>query len=412
MTAVPAPSLAAPPRTATHSRRVRLPRDLHPGAWWIWALGMATAASRTTNPLVLGIIVAVVALVVSARRTDAPWATGFSAYLVFGLVIIAIRVGFRMLLDGQYGAHVLFTLPEIPLPDAAAGIRLGGPVSLEGILAALYDGLRLATMVICLGAANVLANPKRLLKSVPSALYEVGSAITVALTVAPQLVESARRVTRARRLRGEVGRRTRWFRQVIVPIMTDALDRSLLLAATMDSRGYGRTAGASHGARRLTGALVVGGMLGVCVGTYGLLDGTTPRALGLPMLVVGLAVATTGFVVSGSRIRRTRYRPDPWRAAEWGVALTGVAVAAALFVTSSVDPDALNPSLQPLQWPQLPLVPTIAVLLGTLPSVIAPPPVRVGDARDWIDLRATTAAVDTAATGAERARDLRGTVAR
>ena len=31
----------------------RLPRDLHPVAWWVWALGLATAASFTTNPLVL-----------------------------------------------------------------------------------------------------------------------------------------------------------------------------------------------------------------------------------------------------------------------------------------------------------------------------------------------------------------------
>ena len=29
------------------------PRWLHPGAWWLWALGLATAASRTTNPLLL-----------------------------------------------------------------------------------------------------------------------------------------------------------------------------------------------------------------------------------------------------------------------------------------------------------------------------------------------------------------------
>ena len=39
----------------------RLPRELHPVAWWIWALGLATAASRTTNPLLLGSILAVVA---------------------------------------------------------------------------------------------------------------------------------------------------------------------------------------------------------------------------------------------------------------------------------------------------------------------------------------------------------------
>ena len=31
----------------------RLPRDLHPVAWWLWALGLAAGASLTTNPLTL-----------------------------------------------------------------------------------------------------------------------------------------------------------------------------------------------------------------------------------------------------------------------------------------------------------------------------------------------------------------------
>ena len=118
----------------------RLERDLHPGAWWIWSLGMATAASRTTNPLLLAVIVAVVAVVVSVRRGDAPWSKGFTAYLVLGLIIIGLRIVFRMLLDGEGGQHVLFRLPELPLPEVARGIRIGGAVSLEGILAALYDG--------------------------------------------------------------------------------------------------------------------------------------------------------------------------------------------------------------------------------------------------------------------------------
>ena len=150
----------------------RLPRELHPVAWWIWALGMATAATRTTNPLLLGAIIAVVAFVVSARRGDAPWSSGFHGYVIAALVVIAVRVALRSVLDGQYGEHVLFHVPELPLPSSAEGIRIGGPVSLEGLLAAFYDGLRLATLILCIGAANVLANPKRLLKSTPSSLHE------------------------------------------------------------------------------------------------------------------------------------------------------------------------------------------------------------------------------------------------
>ena len=371
-------------QSATQSRRLhgrrlqarRLPRSLHPGAWWIWALGMATAASRTTNPLLLCLILAVVAFVVSARRTDAPWAKGFKAYLWFGIFIIGTRLAFRLLLDGQYGAHVLFRLPELTLPSVAAGVRIGGAVSLEGLLAALYDGLRLATLLICLGAANVLANPKRLLKSVPGALHEVGVALTVALTMAPQLVESAQRIRKARRLRGELGRRTHFFAEILVPVITDALDRSLLLAAGMDSRGYGRTAHVAVRTRRITGALVLTGLMGVCIGIYGLLDGSSPWTLGIPMLAVGLIAAGIGFVIGGQRVQRTRYRPDPWLLAEWGVACTGVVVATALFVSAIRNPSSLNPSLQPLSWPTLPLGATLAILIGVLPAWIAPPPVR------------------------------------
>ena len=58
---------------------------------------------------------------------------------------------------------MLFTLPSIQLPAVFAGVQLLGVVSAEALLAVFYDGLRLATMIICVGAANSLANPKRLL---------------------------------------------------------------------------------------------------------------------------------------------------------------------------------------------------------------------------------------------------------
>jgi energy-coupling factor transport system permease protein len=367
-------STTAPPEPpASTPERGRLARVLHPGAWWIWALGMATAASRTTNPLLLGLVIAVVAFVVSARRTDAPWARGFRYYLYLAVFVVVVRMLFRMLFDGQSGETILFTLPEVPLPEQAAGVRIGGPVSAEGMLSAFYDGLRLATLLVCVGAANALANPKRLLASLPGALYELGVTITVALTIAPQLVESAQRVHRARRLRGEVGRRTRLFREVAVPVMTDALDRSLLLAAAMDARGYGRHGAATVRERRRTGVLVLGGLVGVCIGVYGLLDATTPRALGLPMLAVGALVAATGFLLGGRRVQRSRYRPDPWVGPEWGVAACGVAVALVLVVVGQSDPVALDATIDPVSWPTLPIAAAVGVLLGLLPAWIAPP---------------------------------------
>ena len=204
----------------------------------------------------------------------------------------------------------------------------------------------------------------------------------MALTVAPQLVESARRVRRARALRGGgPASRGHVLRQVVVPVMTDALDRSILLAAAMDARGHGRTTETSATRRIMSGALVLLGLCGVCVGVYGLLDATTAAALGAPTLVLGAAAALGGLALAGRSAHTTRYRPDPWRTAEWVVAASGIAVAAGLFLAGHVDPDNLNPSLQPLQWPTLQALPLMAILMGALPAWIAPPP-RLASHRD------------------------------
>ena len=334
---------------------------LHSGAWWLWALGLATAASRTTNPLVLGLILAVAGVVVVTCRANTPWAGTYGVFLKFGLLVIGLRVVLHVFLGGIAGPTVLFTLPQVPLPDWAQGIRLGGSVTAEGLVFALYQGLLLATILSCVGAANALANPKRLLRSLPAALYEVSVAVVVALTVAPQLVASARSVRRARQLRGDTARGVRAIRTMLVPVLEDALERSLVLAASMDSRGYGRTAGISRRDRALTGTLVLAGLFGFCIGTYGLL---ADAYAGWPLLVIGGLLAIAGLRVGARRVPRTRYRPDRWTPRAAGVALSGVA--AAVVLVFSGDP-ALSPPTVPLVAPELPVWPAVAVLVALAP---------------------------------------------
>ena len=356
-------------------------RHLHPGAWWLWALGLATAASRTTNPLLLLLITAVAGYVVAARRTDAPWAHSYSVFLKLGLLVLAIRMAFFTVLGSPIpGTHILFTLPQIPLPSWARGVQLGGPVSLEGLLFALYDALRLAVLLACVGAANALANPARLLRSLPGALYEAGVAVVVALTFAPNLVTDVRRLRAARRLRGRAERGTKALLTIGIPLLESALERSVSLAAAMDTRGFGRTADIPVAVRRTTAALTLSGLLGICVAAYGLLgaDGT---AWALPVLVLGALAAVTGLVLGGRRAVRTRYRPDPWAWREWLVSGSGIAVAALMVSLGPAYADALNPPAVPLAAPTLPLVPAAAVLLGLLPAFAAPVPPRVKGSR-------------------------------
>ncbi len=361
----------------------RLPRTLHPIAWWLWALGLATAVSRTTNPLLLALVLGVLAVVVANRRSEAPWARAFKYYLYLAMTVIVLRVAFRSVFGGDIDArtmHVLFRLPQVPLPSWAAGVQLGGPVTLEGTMAAIYDGLRLGTLLCCLGAANALANPKRALRVLPGALYELGVAVVVSLSVAPQLVESVQRVRRARKLRGGPTSGRHALRGIVIPVLEDAFERSLQLAAAMDSRGYGRTGGASHRARQATGALMMAGMLGLCTSAYGLLDGTAPGVLGLPAMAVGASLCCLGLALGSRRVRRTQYRPDPWRLPEWAVVACGM-VPAVVFLTSfGAGTSSLNPPTDPMSWPTLPVIPALAIVVAVLPAVVAPPRVRPGGA--------------------------------
>ncbi len=184
------------------------------------------------------LVLAVLGFVVANRRTEAPWARAFKYYLVLAVVVIGLRVVFRSVFGSGIAAgdHVMFRLPSIATPSWYSGVRLGGPVSLEATLAAAADGLRLGTLICCIGAANALANPKRALRVLPGALYELGVAVVVSISVAPQLVESVQRVARARRLRAGRSKGLRALRSIAIPVLEDALERSLMLAAAMDSR--------------------------------------------------------------------------------------------------------------------------------------------------------------------------------
>jgi energy-coupling factor transport system permease protein len=357
----------------------RVPRTLHPVAWWIWAIGLATAVSRTTNPLLLVLVLAVLGIVVANRRSEAPWARAFKYYLWLAFTVIAIRVVFRSIFGGDIDAatmHVLFTLPHVPLPSWMAGVQVGGPVTLEGTTSALYDGLRLGTLLCCLGAANVLANPKRALRVLPGALYELGVAVVVALSVAPQLIESVQRVRRARKLRGGATSRRHALRTIAIPVLEDALERSLRLAAAMDSRGYGRTGAATRRSRQLTGVFMLTGLGGLCAGAYGLLDASAPGVFGLPAFGVGAVLCGAGLALGSRRVRRSQYRPDPWHLPEWVVAASGVVPAVVFAVGAGFSAASLNPSTDPMAWPSLPLVPALAILAAGVAAVAAPPPLR------------------------------------
>lgn len=320
----------------------------HPWAWWLWGLAAAAVASLTAQWPVLLLTGAAVTVVVKMRRPRARF--GFHLGLAF--LVVATRLFFRILLGGPSSGTVLFVLPQLELPSWAAGIQLGGPVTVEELMASATDATRLGVIILAIGAASLLADPRAALRSVPAALHDLSTAIVITCTVLPQLVAAAGRVTRARRLRGHGGRGPRAALRVVVPVLEDAVEGSLTLAASMEARGYGRTRGSRPTGKGTTWALLVS-LLSLTLGVCALLGlppgnnrwfGLAPEHwLSVTLMVGGAAIGLLFLGRAGRQLAVTRYRPAGWGSSGW--VLTAVALGS---VIASVLPGELAPLICPI----------------------------------------------------------------
>ncbi len=348
--------------------------SIHPLAWWVWALGVAVATTRSPGIVSTAFLVLALVAVVAQCHEPSVFARAFPAYLALAGGVVVIRLLFYVLVGLKTGTDVVLALPRIPLPEWAAGIALLGPVTASGLLAAASAGLALAALLVCFGAAVALTNPQRTLRSLPASLNLLGTSAVVAMTVAPQLVESWQRVRRAQALRGRSLRGWRAVSATTMPVLQDALERSLALAASMDSRGYARVDRASS---RLVLGLMLGALLGAALGTYALLDGTAPQWLALPTFAVGTAAAMTGSVIASRRVATTRYRPDPWRWRETLVSACGIGIAA-LALASPLLANSGLANTSGAFGVSLPFA--VCSLLAILPALMAPSRMRMGSA--------------------------------
>ena len=114
------------------------------------------------------------------------------------------------------------------------------------------------------------------------------------------------------------------------------------------------------------------GLVGICVGTYALLDQTAPQWLVWPGLAGGVTLAALGFWSAGRRVQRSRYRPDHWHLAEVVVALSGIAVGVAFVGVLRDQIEVLHPPLDAV--PTVSAGCLVAVLLGAVAAVVSPPP--------------------------------------
>ncbi len=198
----------------------------------------------------------------------------------------------------------------------SATLNLFGPVSSFSLQAALTDGLRLATIVLSVGMANTLANPRRLLKSTPGVLYEIATAISISVNLAPQLITSISRVRKARSLRGQ-SKGVKAIPGIVIPVLEDTLDQSMALAASMSARGFGRKGRQTSLTLNLIRLAGLAAITFISLGIFLLLVTPETRLLDLSLIIAGLVGAFLYIKMSSLGSLKTRYRKEPFRSGDF-----------------------------------------------------------------------------------------------
>ncbi len=309
------------------------------GALGAWVLAAISVATADVDPLPRAVVLAGAWVLLARRRLPGRRLRP----LGIGLVVAALSAVPINGLLVHTGANVLVSMPAW-LPG------IGGPITLEAFADGGGVALGLAAAVSAAAALSLVVDPADLVDALPGPLARTGVVLGAALNLVPTVAASARTISEAQRTRGWRPRGARGLADLVVPVLLDTIERSVTLAESMQSRGFGagrRTSARAVVSRRAD--LLVGiGALGVIAGLVaGHLSGasgswdpypTLTVPSGSPALLVpAVALAVLGWWVT----------PAPAEASALGtpapVALGPGAAAVVALGPGAAAPEGLGP---------------------------------------------------------------------
>jgi len=341
----------------------------HTWSWVAWLIAAALPAFLLHNPLYLALVLGAAWIVYAALGRTSAVGSSWGSFVRIGLFLFLLAIPFNAL-SIHVGQIVLFRLPENwPI--------VGGPVTLETIIAGAASGLALFTILVVFAAFNAVVDHYQLLRSTPAFLYQAGVVISIAITFVPQMVLSAKEIRQAQRIRGHRFRGLRDLLPLVIPLLANGLERAIQLAETMEARGFGSVL------NPLSHRQAILSQVGTLLALVGLLAGLVMLAF-LPggttggWILAGSGIASLLAILwlQGRRVHRTRYRRPRWQTRDTTIVLASAVVIGVVMVARQIAPGTLYYS----PYPPNPLLPPFnpwvgaALLLLALPAVVAPRP--------------------------------------
>lgn len=351
-------------RFLVHTGYMNIGRNsLHPAVWSTWIICCAATLLIFSNPI-YDIFVIVLCFAISAT-----FAYSRQRYRMFCFVMLMIAIFslFRivlMLLTTHGTGHVFFHLPSVVVPRFIGGYQLGGSLELTVLLQTLTESLLLAAIVACFALGGVVVAPADWLNVVPRVFFTPTLAILIGVGAIPNLLSSARAAREAdlARTGGTLkgGAFRRWQR-LLMPIVDDALEHSVGLGESLETRGFGTNAD-DRKQWFLSMYLIIASAVLVAL----LVGWNTIAFLPRLLLLTSITFLAILIAISSRQGHRTLYRK---RRLELGekvlIAFTSVCLLFAFLISKFASSVSWQPST--FERPHFVLLATLVVLLFSWP---------------------------------------------
>jgi len=201
-----------------------------------WVTGVFVLALILNNPIYLLLLFLATLPPVIAARVGREWASIIRFVLYLCLAIIVINA-----LVSSHGSHLLWQAPfSVPI--------IGIPVlTVEALLFGAGMSLRLLAIISAFAILTFTVHPDDLMLAMVKMKLPYKSVLVTSLTTRfiPTLIDDVERISDVQKSRGlELDRgnlvqRIKSRTAIIIPLLTNSLDRTVQVAEAMESRAFG-----------------------------------------------------------------------------------------------------------------------------------------------------------------------------
>jgi energy-coupling factor transport system permease protein len=210
--------------------------NLNPVCKMAWVVSVSVVALILNHPIFLVFLFLSTMPLVITARVWREWATSMKYTLYLCLMVVGINV-----LVSYHGSHVLWQAPfQIPV--------IGVPViTLEALFFGIGMSLRLLTIISAFTILTLTIHPDSIMQALLKIKIPYKSILVISLSTrfVPTLIDDAKVISDIQRSRGleldqgnliqKIKRRS----AVIIPLLSNSLDRTVQVAEAMEARAFG-----------------------------------------------------------------------------------------------------------------------------------------------------------------------------